>query len=59
MNRAWYLFYGRKLGMSRQEIMATKIGEMRDMISCLAIYEGTALPARPHVRDVMTALEMR
>lgn len=26
--------------MSRQEIMATRVGEMRDMISCLAIYNG-------------------
>ena len=26
--------------MTRQEIMATRVGEMRDMISCLAIYNG-------------------
>lgn len=36
------LFYGRQLGMSRQEIMHTRYGEMLDMISCLAIYNGTA-----------------
>lgn len=28
--------------MTRQEILCTPIGEMQDMISCLAIYEGTA-----------------
>ena len=28
--------------MQRQEIMATPLGEMLDMISCLAIYEGLA-----------------
>ena len=30
--------------MTKQEIMVTKIGEMRDMISCLAIYNGNARP---------------
>lgn len=30
--------------MTKQEIMVTKIGEMRDMISCLAIYNGGAKP---------------
>ena len=42
MNRAWYLFYGRKLGMSAQEVMDTTYGEMLDMISCLSIYNGGA-----------------
>lgn len=28
--------------MTRQEIIITPIGEMQDMISCLAIYEGMA-----------------
>lgn len=32
--------------MSRQEILCTPLGEMRDMISCLAIYEGMARPAK-------------
>lgn len=30
--------------MSKQEILVTRIGEMLDMISCLSIYEGAALP---------------
>lgn len=29
--------------MSRQEILITPYGEMMDMISCLAIYEGIAV----------------
>lgn len=37
---AWFLFYGRLLNMSRREIMATRYGEMLDMVSCFAIYNG-------------------
>ena len=32
--------------MTRQEIIITPIGEMQDMISCLAIYEGMARPKK-------------
>lgn len=39
------MFYGRRLGMARQEIMVTRYGELLDMIACLAIYEGRAEPA--------------
>ena len=39
------LFYGRKLGMGKQEIMVTRYGEMLDMIACLSIYNG-AKPKR-------------
>lgn len=46
MNLSWFLFYGRKLGMSKQEIYWTSIGEMLDMISCIAIYEGGAKPKK-------------
>lgn len=28
--------------MSRQEVMVTRYGEMRDMISCLSIYNGAS-----------------
>ena len=42
MNLSWYLFYGRQMGMSKQEILVTPYGEMRDMIACLSIYNGTA-----------------
>lgn len=30
--------------MDRREILVTRFGEMRDMINCLSIDEGTALP---------------
>lgn len=40
MTKPWLLFYGHQIGMSRQEIMTTRIGEMLDFISCLAIYHG-------------------
>jgi hypothetical protein len=46
LNLSWYLFYGRKLGMNRREILITTIGEMSDMLACLAIYEGTAVPKK-------------
>lgn len=32
--------------MTKQEIMVTKVGELRDMISCLAIYSGSAKPKK-------------
>ena len=47
MSRAWYLFYGRRCGMSTQEIMNTRLGEMTDMISCLSVYEGGAELKKP------------
>lgn len=40
MTRAWFVFYGRMLNMTRREIMATRYGDMLDLISCLAIYNG-------------------
>lgn len=40
MNLSWFIFYGRMLHMSRQETLHTRYGEMLDMISCLAIYNG-------------------
>lgn len=54
MSRSWWLFYGRKCGMSKQEIMNTCYGEMVDMISCLSIYEGGAeQQIRMSYEDVM------
>lgn len=45
LNRAWYLFYGRMCGMTKQEILVATLGEMSDQISCLSIYNGGAEPA--------------
>lgn len=54
MSRSWWLFYGRRCGMSTQEIMNTTYGEMVDMISCLSIYEGGAeQKIRMSYEDVM------
>lgn len=43
--------------MSKQEIMATRYGEMGDMISCYAIFNG-ADPAKPKL-DFDEALKLR
>jgi len=32
--------------MARNEILITRYGEMMDMISCLSIYDGTAVPKK-------------
>ena len=47
MNRSWWLYYGRKCGMTKQEIMVTSLGAMSDMVSCVSIFEGGAEPAEP------------
>ena len=39
---SWYLFYGRMVNMSKKEILCTPLGEMEDMIACMAIYNGAA-----------------
>ena len=49
MNLSWYLFFGRKLGMSRQETATCDFDEMRDMIACLNIYNGIEDPAPPEM----------
>lgn len=36
--------------MSKEEILCTPIGEMMDMLSCLAIYEGGAKEKAPKKR---------
>lgn len=45
LNLSWFLFYGRMLNMTKQEIMCTRYGEMLDMISCFSIQNG-AKPKR-------------
>ena len=51
------IFYGHKIGMTRQETLATHYGEMMDLISCLAVYNGTA-KEKTH-RSFDEALELR
>lgn len=51
MNLSWYLFYGRKLGMSKLEILCTTTGEMSDMLACMAIYSGNMRPKRKRAME--------
>lgn len=38
------------MGMGKEEILITPIGEMMDMLSCLSIYEGGAKPKKKRLR---------
>lgn len=55
---SWYLFYGHMLNMSRQETLITKYGEMNDLISCLAIYNGVA-EEKKKIRSFEDAMMLR
>ena len=58
MSFTWLLFYGRQLGMSRDEIVITRYGEMLDMITCLAIHNGSAKEVAGRVTDYEDALKI-
>lgn len=59
LNTEWFLFFGRQLHMGRQEILATRYGEMLDMIACLAIQNG-AKPKKKRKRlRYEDAIELR
>jgi len=46
--------------MSRQEVLSTPYGEMRDLLSCLSVYQGTAEQAeKPEAIPMEKVLEMR
>lgn len=49
----WFLYYGRTLGMSKNEILITTVGEMQDMIACIAISNGIAKEKRHKSFDEM------
>ena len=62
LNWPWWLFYGYQIGMSRQEVLSTPYGEMRDLLSCLSIYQGTAEQAEDKTGEYVPmeeVLEMR
>ena len=42
LNLSWYIFYGTLLNMGRQDVLNCRYGEFRDLMSCLAIYNGSA-----------------
>lgn len=50
MNRAWFIYYGYKIGMSRQETLRTKFGEFMDLLDCDAITRGDAKYKKPKMR---------
>lgn len=60
MNLSWFLFYGRYLGMQKQEILNTRYSEMLDMVSCLAIFNG-ANPKQKNrvITDFDAAMQLR
>lgn len=55
----WYIFYGHMLHMQRQETLVTRYGEMNDLISCLAIYNGAAKEKKRGHRSFEDALKLR
>lgn len=59
MNESWYLFYGRRLNMSRREILCTKYGEMLDMIACLAIQNGAPEKQQKQKMSFEQAMKLR
>lgn len=36
----WFLYIGRRIGMSKNEILVTDLGEMYDMMAAQAVMEG-------------------
>ena len=55
----WFLYYGRILGMKRDEILCMRFGEMQDMIACHAIANGICEEKKPSVTFFDDALAMR
>jgi hypothetical protein len=47
--------------MDRREILTLRFGEMQDMIACLSVYEGTALPKtqKKRITDFAEAIKLR
>lgn len=39
---AWLIYWGRQMGMSKNEVLSTRMGEMLDMLDCNAITHGSA-----------------
>lgn len=53
------MFYGYQIGMTRQEVMDTRYGEMLDMISCLSVYNGAAKVKNKRVLSYDDAINLR
>lgn len=50
------MYYGRTLNMSKEEILITTVGEMQDMIACMAIVNGVAKEKKKLTFDEALAL---
>lgn len=53
INLAWFLFYGRQMGMGRFETLSCPVGEMLDMVACLQISNGAPPKIYGDVDDLM------
>ena len=40
LTEAWFLYFGRTLGMQREEVLYTPLGEMRDLVNCQSVVSG-------------------
>ena len=40
LNRTWFLFYGRKLGMNEHQVHSCPVGRMLDYMACMQIENG-------------------
>jgi len=47
------------MGMSKQEILVTPFGEMQDMMACMAIFEGRAVPKKKKKWTFDEAIKLR
>lgn len=47
MNRAWFIYYGLSLGMTKHEALGTPYGEFMDLLACDAITKGQAKQKKP------------
>lgn len=53
LNLAWFLYYGRQLGMSRSEILHCPVGEILDLIACMQIQGGAQPKVYTELDDMM------
>lgn len=40
LNTTWFLYFGRKLGMSEPQVLACPLGQMLDYMACMQIENG-------------------
>lgn len=52
------MFYGRQMGMTRDEILNMKWGEFLDQMSCWSVYNGNA-EIKEKKRSFFEVLELR